>query len=453
MHLPEAAGVPQLVAEVAAKLDVFFVEQHVEAKRRAAHRAKAQGIRAILGNQLQRVGRVAQALRHLAPLFVANDAGEIDVAERQIALVLVAGHDHASDPEKDDVRPGDEIGGGIKFVERLGLLRPAHRGKRPKPRTAPRVEHVGVLLPTLTLGRIEVAVDFLAAIPHRNAVPPPKLATDAPILQAAHPVVVSLRPALRIKLHRSVGDAGPSGILAGIFQKPLLGKTRLDRHIGALAEADFVFVILRLGKRPHFLELGRSGFAGFKTIHAGQLDTGQAIHFAVRFEDVDDFQSVPLANIKVGLVVCWRDLQHACAKLDVDMLVGNDRQMRLVFHRQRPHRMFANQVSVARIVRVHRKPTVAGDGLRPRGRNLQPSARLLDDLHLEIIELAVLLLHDDLLVRKGSQRFWTPVHHPLAAINQPFFIKIHEHALHAFRVALVHRETQPRPVARRTEFL
>ena len=305
-----------------------------------------------------------------------------------------------------------------------------------------------ILFPTLALGRIESAVGFIAAIPNRNAMPPPKLSTDAPILQATHPVVVSLRPALGIKLHRSVDDADSSGILAGIFQKPLLGEARLDRHIGAFAEADLVFVILRLGKRPHFIELGRSGFASFKTIHAGQLDTGQAIHFTVRFEDVDDFQSVPLANIKVGLVVCWRDLQHACAKLNVDMLVGNDRQMRLVFHRQRPHRMFANQVSVARIVRVHRKPTVAGDGLRPRGRNLQPSARLLDDLHLEIIELAVLLLHDDLLVREGRQRLGAPVHHPLAAVDVPLFIEIHEDALHAFRVFLVHRETQPRPIAR-----
>ena len=30
---------------------------------------------------------------------------------------------------------------------------------------------------------------------------PPKLAADAPILQAAHPVLINFRPALRMELH------------------------------------------------------------------------------------------------------------------------------------------------------------------------------------------------------------------------------------------------------------
>src|SRR5213592_1808061 len=101
-HLAEAAGVPEFVAEVAAQLDVFLVEKHVLAERRASHRAEAKGVGAVFGDQFERVGRVAECLRHLAALLVANEAGEINVAERYLDHELVARHDHARDPEKDD---------------------------------------------------------------------------------------------------------------------------------------------------------------------------------------------------------------------------------------------------------------------------------------------------------------------------------------------------------------
>ena len=60
-------------------------------------------------------------------------AGEIDIAKWQVALPLVSGHDHPRDPEKDNVRPGDQIGGGVKFLEHLRLFGPTHRGEWPQP--------------------------------------------------------------------------------------------------------------------------------------------------------------------------------------------------------------------------------------------------------------------------------------------------------------------------------
>ena len=173
LHLPKATGVPQLVAKVAAELDILFIEEHIQPQRRTAHRAKAQGVGAVLVDELERLGRVAEALGHLAPLFVANNAGVVDIAKGQLAAILVAGHYHPRDPKENDVRPRDEVGGGVKFLERVRLLRPAHRGKRPQPRAAPGVEHIGILLPALTLRRLEPAMDFLAAIPNWNPMPPP----------------------------------------------------------------------------------------------------------------------------------------------------------------------------------------------------------------------------------------------------------------------------------------
>ena len=324
LHLAEPAGVPQLVAEVPAQLDILLVEQHVLAKRGAPHGAKAQGIRPVLRDQLERVGRITKALGHLPALLVADDAGEVDVAERQVALPLVACHYHPGDPEENNVRPGDEVGRRVKLLKRLRLLRPTHRGKRPKPRTAPSVQHVGILFPTVTLRRLEAAVNLLAPIPHRDAVPPPKLATDAPVLQATHPVVIRLGPALGIKIHRATGHAVTGLRLTRVFQKPLLGEARLDRHIGAFAEADVVFVFLRLEQRAHLLELGRGGLARLEAIHAGEFGARRFVHFAVVTKNIDHFQPVTLANVEVGLVVRRSDLEHSGPKLDVDVFVGDD---------------------------------------------------------------------------------------------------------------------------------
>ena len=69
-----------------------------------------------------------------------------------------------------------------------------------------------------------------------------------------------------------------------------------------------------------------------------------------------------LANLKIRLVVRGRDLEDSRAKLNVDVLVGHDRQVRLILHRQGPDRVFTDEICVARVLRVYRDATVAGDG-------------------------------------------------------------------------------------------
>jgi hypothetical protein len=145
LHLAEAGGVPELGAEVAAELDVLFVEADVLTQRRTAHDAEAQRIGAVARDELQRIGRIAERFGHFAALLVADDAGEIDVLERQLAHPLEARHDHAGDPEEDDVRPRDEIGRRVEGLQRGSLLRPSHRGEGPQPGAEPGVEDVGVL--------------------------------------------------------------------------------------------------------------------------------------------------------------------------------------------------------------------------------------------------------------------------------------------------------------------
>ena len=54
-------------------------------------------------DDVERVEDVALGLRHLLPFGVAHEGGDVDVAERHFAGEVQRHHDHARDPEEDDV--------------------------------------------------------------------------------------------------------------------------------------------------------------------------------------------------------------------------------------------------------------------------------------------------------------------------------------------------------------
>ncbi len=77
---------------------------------------------------------------------------DVDVFEGDLAVAVEAEHDHACDPEGEDVARGGEDGGGVEVGEELviGLFGgagggPAHGGDWPEGGGEPGVEDVGVL--------------------------------------------------------------------------------------------------------------------------------------------------------------------------------------------------------------------------------------------------------------------------------------------------------------------
>ena len=99
----EARGVPELVGEVAAVLELRSAEPLVVAGRRAVDQREAQRVGAGLVDRLERVDDVALRLRHLLAVGVADQAGEVDRPEGLVAGQLDAQHHHPGDPEEDDV--------------------------------------------------------------------------------------------------------------------------------------------------------------------------------------------------------------------------------------------------------------------------------------------------------------------------------------------------------------
>ena len=163
------------------------------------------------------------------------------------------------------------------------------------------------------------------AVPDRDAVAPPQLARDAPVVQVVDPVEVPLLHLLRVDLDPAVADRVTGGLgERADLDPPLHGQTRLDRGLAARAVADGVGVRALLGDDPA-LGAQRADDRGTG------LEPVQALERAVRGDDrvlVHDGevrQAVALADLEVVRVVGGRHLDRAGAELGVDVLVGDDR--------------------------------------------------------------------------------------------------------------------------------
>jgi hypothetical protein len=124
---------------------------------------------------------------------------------RPVLHVVERQHDHAGDPEEDDVVAGLHHLRRVEARQVVGLLRPAERGVRPEARGEPGVEGVLVLADVRGLpqprsgGGLDGHGQVLAgvAVPDGDAVAPPDLAADAPVADVLHPVQVDALEALR----------------------------------------------------------------------------------------------------------------------------------------------------------------------------------------------------------------------------------------------------------------
>ncbi|MNV18634.1 hypothetical protein D3C71_1094660 [compost metagenome] len=403
VHQHKAAGVPELVAEVAVALAALAVEVDAAAQRRQCGKGEAQRIGAIgrdalgelllrvlahrgrsLGlaqaggalveqrlqrnavDQVHRVEHVAFGLGHLLALRVAHQAVDVHVLERHAAGEVRGHHDHPGDPEEDDVVARDQHGAGQVEVEVVGvggaLVRPAHGAEGHERGRVPGVQHVFIAAQRLA-GGLGLGFGFVAGhdhvavfvVPRRDLVAPPQLAADAPVLDVVHPLVVGVHPVLGHKGHFATGH-GIDGLLRNALaggvafahlahrHEPLVGQHGLDHLAGAGADRHHELVLLHLDQRADGLEVGHHGLAGHEAVHALVLGGRVLVDGGLQGQHHDHGQLVALAHGVVVLVVRRRYLHHARAELLVHVLVGDHRDL-AVAQRQVHH--LADQVRVA----------------------------------------------------------------------------------------------------------
>ena len=241
-----AGGVPELVGEVAAGPNLGLAEAAVVAGGGADGEGKAEGVGAVLVDDFEGIEDVALDLAHLLAVFVLDEAVEIDGVEGYIAHVLDAEHDHAGDPEEEDVVACFEDCAGVEVAEVGGVVGPAEGGVGPEAGAEPCVQDVGVLA---NIGRATTfagcwviqgdgEVFAQVAVPDGDTVAPPELAADAPVADVVHPVEVDLGEAVGDYADAALGDGAGGGLSHWAdLDEPLLTGHRFDDGVAALAVA------------------------------------------------------------------------------------------------------------------------------------------------------------------------------------------------------------------------
>ena len=265
-------------------------------------------------------------------------------------------------------------------------------------------------------------------------------------------MVVDLFPAVGEKADEVVADgvAGLGGL--GIFQKPLLREAGFNRHIGALAETNIVFVRFLFHEKAEFRELGHGLGAGFEPVETSEFLAGQFVQGRVGVENVDDGEVVAEADLVVGLVMCGGDFKDAGAEFEIDRLVTDDREERFDIGGEGAADMEADELGVAGILGVNGHGGVGHDRFGTGGGDLEKGPGFFHHLDAVVVEKGFLGFWDDFLVTERGEGDGAPVHHALASIDHPLGVEINENLLDLARVGVVHREAFPGPIAGAAEF-
>src|SRR5690606_32802652 len=110
-------------------------------------------------------------------------------------------------------------------------------------------------------------------IPGGDAVAPPQLAADAPVLDVLHPVAVGVDPVARHEPDLA-GFVAAGGQLQSApaelvhAHEPLVGQVRLDHLSGAVAARDLQLVRLVLDQQAGGLQVGQHRLARLVAVQA-----------------------------------------------------------------------------------------------------------------------------------------------------------------------------------------
>ena len=496
IHQHEPRRVPELVAEVAVALGAGEVEAHVAARGGQGAEGEAQRIGAVgrnavgivpprgllnarrqvwlgevagaLGHQrlqadavdqVQGIQAVALGLGHLAALRITHQAVDVNLPERHFAGELERHHDHAGHPKEDDVVAGHQHVGRVEARQRLGAFRPAQGGEAPQRGGEPGLQHV-LLLPerhvrrqacaTAGVGLVLAHVDgAVRAVPGRDAMAPPLLAADAPVLDVAHPSEVGVF----ILLGDELNPALPHGLDGRLRQRgnahePLIGEPGFDDCLRAVAPRRHEAVRLHLFKQAQGVQVGDDALPRRKAVQAPVGGRGAVVDGRLGGKHVDHRQAVPQPHFVVVEVVGGGDLDAAGAKGRIHGLVGDDRQLPAHQGQARP---LADQGAETLVLRMHRHRGVAEHGLRAGGCHHQVVLAVGDAgaaaQRVAKVPKAALLLHvDHLQVGDGGAQSRIPVHQPLAAVDEALLMQPDEDLGDGPGKSGVQREAFPRPV-------
>ncbi len=388
---------------------------------------------------------------------------EEDGLERTLAHLLIAGEDHADDPEEDDVVSGDQNIRRIEVFQVFRLVRPAKRFERPECRAEPGIQCVRILMKVRAsalrapLRRLlgDNGLAAVIAVPRGDPVPPPELTRDAPVLDVVGPVEVGLLHGIRDELDIAVLHR-PDGRLNEVIHlhEPLFLHHRFDGRAAAVMGSYVVGEVLDADEKSHRIEFLYDCLTGFVTVHSLIL-AAVLIDGGIVVKDIDDRKIVSLADLKVVRIMCRRDFDDTGSFRRIGVFIADNRNFAV--HNRKPC-IFADEIFIACIVRINCKRSIAEHRFRPGGRELEKTSLrngsvVLDQRIFDMPEMALLLLILDFGIGNRSLALRAPVDDAVALVDPSLLMHLHENLRDGTIASLVHGETLTVPVTGRAELL
>ena len=199
--------------------------------------------------------------------------------------------------------------------------------------------------------------------------------------------------------------------------------------------------------QPGRLQFLDDALARYKAIQAAQMLRRMVVEPRVRGKHVDRRQRVAGTDGVIVEVMRRRDLQTAGSEGRIHVLIADDRN---VAGTQRQSHRMSDQVAIALILRVHGHGGVTQHGFRARRGDDHVPGTIAERI-AQIPQVAVFFLRQHLQVRERRAQHRIPVHQPLAAINETFFVQAHERLDDPCGKPRVHRKALARPIHRRPE--
>ena len=232
------------------------------------------------------------------------------------------------------------------------------------------------------------------------------------------------------------------------LDEPLHREFRLDDYVGTLRETYLVVIVLDLLEQPGSLQVFGNLLAHVEAVHA-DIEAAGLADGTVVVEDVDGGEVVFLAQHIVVYVVSRSHFQTAGTELDVYVVVHDDGHGPVD---QRHDYLLAFEVGVAGVVGVYAHGRIAQNGFGTGG-GYDDILVFTLDIVTQVVELAVLLLVDNLFVGEGGEGLGVPVDHAHAAVDEPLVVEVDKYLQHALGANLVHGEGGAVPVARGSQLL
>ena len=497
VHQDITRCIPDLVTEIAVPLGASQVESQVPAGGRDGGKGKPDGVgpegRYAVGemapgafldtfremrlhhprcpfpdqafkvdavDQVQRVKYVALGLGHLLAFLITDQAVDINFREWRAVHELETHHDHPGDPEEDDIEAGDKHGRRVISVEIACLLRPAERRKGPQRRGEPGIEDILVLCKRhfvtmmrlcLLPRRLFIAGDkcvSILVVPGRDPVSPPELAADAPVLDVPHPFEIGFRPVVRNEPDRPIFHGADGRFRQRTcFYIPLIRQVGLDYRTAAITPWHHQLVVVCFLDKTERLQILDNAFSCLESIQPA-IGVGRVvIETGIDIEEIYFFQVVPLADLVIVEVVRRGDFHATAAELRIDIVVCDNRDAAAG---QRKIDHAADEMPVTFVIRANGHGGIAQHRLRT-GRGHDQEILRVDQRVTQVPQVAVLFLRQDFEIRQGGVQHGVPIHEPLAAVDQPFFVETDKDLGNGIRQLVVHREALTAPVHRGAE--